>query len=59
VLLTVEEVAAELGAGKTFAYGLIASGAIPSLRVGRLLRVRPSDLAAYVAGLVTRDGDAA
>jgi excisionase family DNA binding protein len=55
-LLTVEEACAELGCGRTYGYALVASGEIPHLKVGRLLRIRPSDLAAYVAGKVTREG---
>jgi excisionase family DNA binding protein len=58
-LLSIEQVAAELGIGRTYAYGLVASKQIPRVALGRLLRVRPSDLAAYVNGLVTHDSDTA
>jgi len=53
LLLTVTEAAARLGIGRTFMYELISTGAIPSVRVGRLRRIRATDLEAYAAGLAT------
>lgn len=47
-LLTVEEVRAELGIGSTLIRGVIASGALPVVRIGRAVRVRRVDLDAYV-----------
>jgi excisionase family DNA binding protein len=47
-LLTPEELAEYLKCGRTFAYRLLASGAIPSLKVGRLRRIRRSDAALFV-----------
>lgn len=54
-LLTVPEVAAVLRSGKNFAYSLIASGAIPSVRLsgGRVIRVRRSTLEAWLQGQET------
>jgi putative molybdopterin biosynthesis protein len=42
--LTVEEVQELLKVGRTFAYSLVRSGELPSYRVGRLLRIRRSDV---------------
>jgi excisionase family DNA binding protein len=44
LLLTVTEAAAMLGIGRTLMYELIGTGAIPSVQVGRLRRIRPADL---------------
>jgi excisionase family DNA binding protein len=46
-LLTVAEVAEDLNACERTIRRRIASGALPALRDGRLLRVRPSDLRCY------------
>lgn len=50
-LLSIEEVARELNVGRTFAWELTASGRLPTLRVGRLVRVRPTDLRRYIDSL--------
>ena len=47
-LLTPEELADYLKCGRTFAYKLLALGEIPSLKLGKLRRVRRSDAARYV-----------
>lgn len=47
-LLTLEEVRVELNIGRTLAYQLVRSGALPVVRVGHALRVRRADLDAYV-----------
>jgi excisionase family DNA binding protein len=45
----------ELNIGRSLAYRLIESGALPVVRIGRALRVRRSDLDAYVeANLIRR-----
>lgn len=44
-----EELARELGVGRTTAYSLLWSGAIPSMKLGRLRKVRREDLEAYLA----------
>ncbi len=51
VLLTVEEAADRLSIGRTTLYALISAGQIASVRIGRLRRLRPADLEAYVAYL--------
>lgn len=51
LLLTVEEAGAALGVGRSLMYELIATGEIPTVRVGRLRRIRPQELREYVAKL--------
>jgi excisionase family DNA binding protein len=51
MLLTVEEAADRLGIGRSTMYQLIAGGLVDTVRVGRLRRVEPEALAAYVARL--------
>ena len=54
LLLSVAEVAAELGCGRDTVYALLTSGALPSVRLGgRLRRIRRTDLTAYVESLAT------
>jgi len=42
LVLTVEEAADRLGVGRTVMYALVSSGAVESVRIGRLRRV-PAD----------------
>lgn len=49
LLLSTEEVATALGIGRSRAYTLIARGELPSIRVGRLIRVRADALQAWIA----------
>lgn len=51
LLLTVAEAAARLGIGRTLMYELISTGAVASVQVGRLRRIRPADLESYTANL--------
>jgi excisionase family DNA binding protein len=51
LLLTVAEAAARLGIGRTFMYELLRTGEVPSVRVGRLRRIRVVDLETYAAAL--------
>jgi excisionase family DNA binding protein len=52
MLLSVADVAAELGCGRDTVYRLMTSGALPSVILGgRLRRVRREDLRAYVESL--------
>jgi excisionase family DNA binding protein len=51
LLLTVEEAGAALGVGRSLMYEFIARGEIRTVRVGRLRRVRPEDLRAFVSSL--------
>ncbi len=46
--LTVEDIADELDINKMTVYRLLDAGAITSYRFGRLYRVKPEDLDAYV-----------
>lgn len=57
LLLSVTEAAARLGVGRTLMYELIRTGAIPSVRVGRLRRIRAADLEAYAAALAAAPVD--
>lgn len=52
MMLSVPEVAAELGCGRDTVYALIASGKLPSVLIGeRLRRVRRQDLERFIAEL--------
>ena len=52
MMLSIGEVAAELGCGRDTVYALIASGHLASVLVGeRLRRIRREDLRAYVETL--------
>lgn len=48
VLLTAADVAARLNIAKTSTYGLLAKGHITHFRIGRSVRVRETDLGAYL-----------
>jgi len=39
LLITVEEAARRLGIGRSFAWRLVRSGELPSVRLGRLVRI--------------------
>jgi excisionase family DNA binding protein len=54
-LLTVEEAAQRLRIGRTLMFGLIRNGAIKSVKVGSLRRVRPADLQTYTESLEVDD----
>ena len=47
-LLSADELAQELGVGRTTAYSLLWSGAIPSMKVGRLRKVRREDVERFI-----------
>ena len=52
MLLTVAEVAAELGCCRDTVYQLLTTGALPSVRIaGRLRRIRRTDLHTYIHAL--------
>jgi excisionase family DNA binding protein len=53
-LLSAEDLARELGIGRTTAYALLWSETIPSMKVGRLRKVRREDLEAYIAARMER-----
>ncbi len=47
-LLSADELARDLGVGRTTAYALLWSGQIPSLKIGRLRKVRREDVEAFI-----------
>lgn len=48
-LLTVTEVATRLHLSRSAAYNLIANHALPAVRIGRSVRVRPGTLERWIA----------
>jgi excisionase family DNA binding protein len=54
MLLTVEEAAEQLGIGRTTAWGLVKSGELESVQIGRLRRVHIDAIRTYAGRLVTR-----
>jgi excisionase family DNA binding protein len=60
LVLTVEEAAERLGVGRTVMYALVSSGAVESVRIGRLRRVPADALVTFLDGLrASRNGGAA
>lgn len=54
LLLTVNDVATELGCCRDTVYSLLNTGALTSVRIGtRLRRIRRSDLDAFIGSLPT------
>ena len=51
-LLTPEDVSEVLRIGRTRVYDLIISGVLPSLKIGRLRRVRRIDLDDFIAAMI-------
>ena len=49
MLLTVEEAADGLGIGRSTMYTLMANGEVASIHLGRLRRIEPAELTAYIA----------
>ena len=47
-LLKAEEVAEMLNVSRSFAYALMQTGQLPTVHLGRSVRVRPEDLAEFV-----------
>jgi excisionase family DNA binding protein len=47
-LLRGAQVAEVLGVSKAYAYQMMRLGRIPSVRIGRSIRVRPSDLETFI-----------
>jgi excisionase family DNA binding protein len=52
------EVRQLLGLGRTYTYRLLATGAIPSVRIGRLRKVRRTDLEQFIAAHLEHETDA-
>ena len=46
--LNVEDITEALGINKMTVYRLLEAGTIPSYRFGRLYRIKPEDLDAYI-----------
>lgn len=51
LVLTVEEAAERLGIGRTVMYGLVSSGAVESVRIGRLRRIPADALVVFLGEL--------
>jgi excisionase family DNA binding protein len=56
-LLKPEEVANLLTISRSFAYQLMQSGQIPTVRLGKSCRVRPQDLAEYLENNLHRQAN--
>jgi excisionase family DNA binding protein len=56
-LLKGNEVARLLNVSRSFAYLLMQTGSIPTVRLGRSIRVRPQDLVEYIEGNIHRQTD--
>lgn len=56
-LLSAEDLAQRLGVGRTTAYSLLWSGTIPSMKVGRLRKVRREDLESFIKARMERGED--
>ena len=54
VLLTVEAAAARLSISRTRMYGLLKTGDVDSIRIGRLRRILATELDAFAARLADR-----
>jgi excisionase family DNA binding protein len=50
-LLSIEEVCKALGMGKSWTYRKIKSGEIPSIKLGRSIKVKRQDLDQYLEGM--------
>jgi len=53
-LLKIVDVAKRLSLSRTATYAILDSGALPSIRIGKCRRVKPSDLVAFVEARTTR-----
>ncbi len=51
-LLTADDVAEILQVSQSFAYALMSRGELPSVRLGRAVRVRPQDLDEFISSSV-------
>jgi excisionase family DNA binding protein len=54
-LLTGGEVAERLNCSRAFAYRLMRQGEIPTVRLGRAVRVRIQDLEAFILSMLTHN----
>lgn len=51
-LLTADDIAHRLRVSQSFAYALMQRGEIPTVRLGRAVRVRPQDLDEFISSSV-------
>jgi excisionase family DNA binding protein len=51
-LLTVNDIAQRFQISQSFAYALMQRGEIPTVRLGRAVRVRPQDLEDFISSSV-------
>ena len=54
LLLRPEQAALLLGCGRTYIYGLMDRGELPSLRIGRLRRIPRAAVEAYIVDQVAK-----
>jgi excisionase family DNA binding protein len=57
MMLTPEQVADELQVGRSKVYGMLARGEIPSVKLGRLIRVPRALLEAWIADRLSAEVD--
>ena len=55
-LMNPEELAEFLRLGRTYTYRLLASGEIPCVRIGRLRKIRRSDVDAFIEASLEKIG---
>ena len=58
MLLKGNDVAEKLNVSKAFAYRLMAIGEIPTVRLGRSVRVRPEDLEKFIEASIFQRNEA-
>jgi excisionase family DNA binding protein len=56
-LMSPEELATFLGLGRTRTYELLSAGTIPSIRIGRLRKVRRTDVDKFIESHLERVGE--
>jgi excisionase family DNA binding protein len=56
-LMSTEELAKFLGLGRTRTYELLSTGIIPSVRIGRLRKVRRTDVDKYIESCLEPVGE--
>jgi excisionase family DNA binding protein len=55
-LMSPEELSHLLGLGRTYTYQLLSTGAIPSVRIGRLRKIRRTDAEKFIAAREEESG---
>lgn len=59
LVLSIEEAAHRLGVGRTLMYALVQSGAVESVKIGRLRRIPTDALADFVRSLRSKSSEVA